>query len=577
VTLLRSLLVLTLALIFATPARADDAADAVAHANSGLGLVAAGNCSQALVEFQAAYEKVPNPDYIFNMAQCEYQLGDLKPALEHYQEYIKSGKGKPDAVHMARMRIDVINRRESVIAINTEPLGADVLIEGNDRKLTGQAPNRFSVPRGHYDVTVSKPGYESRKVKLDVDVASAQPLFFNLRPTPGRLEIRTFPPNATLYVRGNRAQNPYVQSVEPGQYEIYAEATDYSPRREVVEVKAGERKVVPFELPYVQRSGRPELITFFTAAGAVAGGAMITALLADARNTDDIPIQTGASASLLLGGALAGGVIGALAATSLPLVPDYIPDNRALFRIGAMAVGAVEGAAIGAVAVQGHNTLVPTLAGAAGLVGGFVVGATLDEHAPNYGRVAVIQSGAAIGALIGALTVPAIKPEKACGPGSGSPCYNLNYLQRYEPVGILVGLNVGLAAGLALAYLPDQRQYGPRWQRVALIDLAAAAGGFIGAASTAINRCIVDSHAPQDSAPESCRFTSAQPTARAAIIGGVLGLTAGWILTGKMDRNASGRSDRLSLSLLPQPTALVTTDRTGATTVVPALGLQGRY
>src|SRR5438874_9139968 len=98
------------------------------------------------------------------MANCEYQLGQLKEALEHYQAYVHAAtRGTPtrrarngaEPLETARMRIEAINRRESDIAINTSPPGADVLIEG-PRRVTGQAPNTFRIPRGHYQVTISK-------------------------------------------------------------------------------------------------------------------------------------------------------------------------------------------------------------------------------------------------------------------------------------------------------------------------------------------------------------------------------------------------------------------------------------
>jgi hypothetical protein len=51
---------------------------------------------------------------------------------------------------------------------------------------------------------------------------------------------------------------------------------------------------------------------------------------------------------------------------------------------------------------------------------------------------------------------------------------------------MLAGLNVGLAAGLAMAYLPDQSVYGPSWQRVIIVDMAGLAGALF---ATTIEIC----------------------------------------------------------------------------------------
>ena len=107
---------------------------------------------------------------------------------------------------------------------------------------------------------------------------------------------------------------------------------------------------------------------------------------------------------MVAGRRLVGGVAGALSATAF--VPNYIRDNLALFRIGAAWIGAVEGATL-ALAYRKDSDL--GLGGrAAGLAAGAVTGILLDDQAPNYGRVAIIQSAAAIGALAGALMVPAL-------------------------------------------------------------------------------------------------------------------------------------------------------------------------
>jgi hypothetical protein len=274
----------------------------------------------------------------------------------------------------------------------------------------------------------------------------------------------------------------------------------------------------------------------------------------------DKPRKNTATGSLVAAGGLVGGAAGFVLATAY--APDYIRDNVALFRIGAMSIGALEGAAIGAAAFPNKFTAAWT-GGLLGLGAGAVAGVLLDDHAPNYGRVTVIESAAAMGALSGALVFTAVRPQYADKDKRD------DYKRRYQPLFVLGGLNVGLGAGLALAYLPDQRARGPSWKRVALIDLATAAGAFAGAVATTINNCLAND-------PDDCGFASDQRTARFALAGGALGLAAGWVLTRNLDRNSTAPADHHEVGLLPLPAAIPVQGRDGPT-VVPGLAAQGRF
>jgi tetratricopeptide (TPR) repeat protein len=550
----RALLVVTVSLALPVHA-ASPSESAGIHAKSAEEQFQAGNWEQALIEFRLANEAAPNPDYLFNMAQCEYNLGLLKDALAHYQEYLgpPDARRRSEATEMARARIKAINLRQSVFSIYSLPAGADVRIEG-PKQAIGRAPSDFRVPSGKYRVTVSRPAYVSQTNEVEIGIAESKSLFFQLQPIPGRLQLRNLPRAATLYVRGNRARNPYDQEVEPGSYEIYAEASEYRPRREVVQVGPGQNVNVDFRLQYVQRSGRPELIGFWTVAGVVAGTTAVAARLDKPNNP--------ASGSLVAAGGLVGGAVGVVLATAY--VPDYIRDNVALFRIGAMSVGAIEGATIGAAAFPNEMSFTAAWTGGVlGLGAGALASVWLDDHAPNYGRVTIIESGAAIGALAGALTASAVRPE------GGTPDYRKQYRKRYDPLFVLGGLNVGLGAGLALAYLPDQRARGPSWKRVALIDLATAAGAFAGAVATTVNTCL-----PHPDEP--CTFASDRRTAGFTLVGGVVGLTAGWLLTRNLDRNQEPVPEHHDMSLLPLPSAIPVQGRAGPT-LVPGLASQGRF
>ena len=542
------------------------------HYDAGVSLFESGNKEQALVEFQLANEIAPKKENIFMIAQCEYHLGQLVNARKHYQAYLAEQK-EGDLADLARLRLEAIKRRPGVFVINTVPDDVDVRIEGQGKVFTGQAPNEFRVPRGHYRVTVSKTNFGGETRELSIDVAETKPLFFKLEPIPAHLTIHTNPPSAALFVRGNRAQNPYAQDVPPGSYEIYAEAAYYQSKRETITLGPGEERVVDFPLTYVQRSGRPELIGFWTGMGAVGGG---LAVLTQA-NLGKPSLQL--AVNLFGAGMLAGGLgLGVLSSTT-PLVPSYIRDNLALFRIGAMWVGDVEGATL-AMGLS-HSLSATWLGGAAGLTAGAFAGWWLDDLSPNYGRVALIQSSALLGTVAGAIAVLAVGKYPPTVSVPANPTQKdlddydgyRNQVKQRMAWGMLAGLNVGLGAGLAMAYLPDQSVYGPSWQRVIMVDLAVLSGAIF---ATTIELCSRDSGSSLSCANDTNAQLTGR-TARFALAGAGLGLVAGWLLTMNYDCPGEPRSDLAPLSFIPLPGAVPVESTMGTADLLPGLLSHGRF
>ena len=129
--------------------------------------------------------------------------------------------------------------------------------------------------------------------------------------------------------------------------------------------------------------------------------------------------------------------------------------------------------------------------------------------------------------------------------------------------GALIGLNIGLTAGLLAAYLPDQSRSGPSAQRVLLVDLAIAAGAVAGGTfgCVATDGCLISN--PSDSA----RAKAAWVSLGGALVGGV----GGALLTRHLDDD---RSDAPAApSTMPIATIAPMRDAAGNTTPgIAALG-----
>lgn len=95
-TLPRFLLALFLTVLGARVAAAEDPSLRAAkrHFERGEKLYALTKFSDALAEYQKAFDAKPIPDFLFNIGQCYRNLGDYDSAIFSYQKYLKLA---PDA------------------------------------------------------------------------------------------------------------------------------------------------------------------------------------------------------------------------------------------------------------------------------------------------------------------------------------------------------------------------------------------------------------------------------------------------------------------------------------------------
>ena len=539
-----------------TAQSSDAVARSRAHYASGVALFETGNKAQALVEFQLAAELAPkNHEVVFAIAQCAYHLGKLDLARARYSAYLAAMPSGPIA-DTARLRLVAIDKRPALLSIQTVPDGVKVTITGENGVVHGEAPGKFELSKGTYRVQLSKKNHEAQERKLTLKVADSQTLFVRLNPRMARMQITTSPSDAQVYVRGPGRETHTTKSYHPVVMWFWLKRNITSPLRRFVRLGPAETRQVRLDLRHIQRSGRSELIGFWAGVGAALGATAVPAAL----EADE---PTPASAALVATAGLTGALMGGVVSTSM--VPTYIPDHKALFRMGVTWMGAAEGALF-AMSMQ-DEFATGWAGGALGTGLGALAGVLLDEQAPSFGRGALLHSAGLMGLTIGALTVPALR-----APG------------RYLPVAMFGGLNVGVLTGVAGAYLSAPGRLGPSWQRVLLVDFATAAGFAFGALSSTLATCV---NKGIDNRLEQCEFVDDARTAQTALIGGAVGLLSGILLTRNVDagREARGADEsgwaglapRLMNKLMPRPTLMsVSGGRTGSM-MLPGVAAQGSF
>ncbi len=88
-----SILGLLAALALSSAARAENPAKAKANYKEGLLQYNLGEYDKALEKFKGAYLELPDPAFLFNIAQCQRQLGQFAAASKSYRAFLRESNG----------------------------------------------------------------------------------------------------------------------------------------------------------------------------------------------------------------------------------------------------------------------------------------------------------------------------------------------------------------------------------------------------------------------------------------------------------------------------------------------------
>ncbi len=174
-------------------------AEAWASFQRGAALRARGELEPALAELGRAHQLSSDPALLFDIAQLEQELGRNALAADALGGYLRElGPALPEARRAATQRqLDALSARTGTLLLQTNVQGATIELDDAVVNARGFGAS-ISVDAGKRRVSLSKPGYETKTLWLELAPGETQELRVDLdKATAGRSDATAKKPRWT--------------------------------------------------------------------------------------------------------------------------------------------------------------------------------------------------------------------------------------------------------------------------------------------------------------------------------------------------------------------------------------------
>jgi len=161
------LLLAALVVAFASPARADDLAEARKHFAEGVKRYQDGDYEGARFLFQQANAEHHAAAIVYNVARAEERLGHPQAAVDAYDAYIAEAGEKGEFTQAAVLALARIRASAPQLHIESKPAGARLFVDGTQAR--DPAPTRILVPPGRHHIVAEGEGW---RAEADVEATS---------------------------------------------------------------------------------------------------------------------------------------------------------------------------------------------------------------------------------------------------------------------------------------------------------------------------------------------------------------------------------------------------------------------
>ncbi|TXD34551.1 PEGA domain-containing protein [Lujinxingia vulgaris] len=145
----------------------------------GVSCFEAGDFERALHYYLRAYARSPEPLLRGAIGRSLHELGIYGPARQFYQDYLDSPAADASGAQRIRERIDQLDATlaadAAALEVRSSPPGAraHLVLESGEWFELGPTPVTTRLREGHYEVAITREGYQTRRVSTRVD-ANAQ-------------------------------------------------------------------------------------------------------------------------------------------------------------------------------------------------------------------------------------------------------------------------------------------------------------------------------------------------------------------------------------------------------------------
>ena len=209
---------------------------------------------EALDSYFQSLRIVRSRNVIFNAGFALAELDRLDEAFSYYTEYLATQGLTEDELAEGRRRLEELRPRVALLAVSSDPSGAEVRIDRRDLASRGVTPLEVPVPAGEHRIFLTREGYEPSELTATAVVGERVSVQGTLAALPVSVVIRA-PAGGRLTIDGRPVEPGAEVEVMPGRHTIRFEPA----LERVIEIEAGAGpQVIDLDVPDAPR-GRGSL------------------------------------------------------------------------------------------------------------------------------------------------------------------------------------------------------------------------------------------------------------------------------------------------------------------------------